>query len=158
MGTGRNSVRLASSSLDLVPPPWCRAFERLLPLLGTLPSCQSHRVSQPKWHLLTRHLLLSVKSCLTLLDPVDCSSRPRGLQHARLSCPSLSRGVCSDSCPSSQDATSPILCLLPNFHYDLSLFYLFICSLVFCHGEYPPTLPLILSTGHHTYQTLKTSC
>lgn len=52
-GTGRNSVRLASLSLDLVPPPWCRAFERLLPLLGTLPSCQSHRVSQPKWHLLT---------------------------------------------------------------------------------------------------------
>ena len=63
-----------------------------------------------------------VKSCPTLLDPMDCSSRPRGLQHARLPCPSLSPGVCSDSCPSSLDATSPILCLLPNFHYDLSLF------------------------------------
>ena len=30
------------------------------------------------------------------------SLRPRGLQHARLPCPSLSPGVCSDSCPLSQ--------------------------------------------------------
>ena len=34
------------------------------------------------------------KSCQTL--------PPHGLQHARLSCPSLSPGVCSDSCPLSQ--------------------------------------------------------
>ena len=30
------------------------------------------------------------------------SLRPHGLQHARLPCPSLSPGVCSDSCPLSQ--------------------------------------------------------
>ena len=30
------------------------------------------------------------------------SSQPYGLQHARLSCPSLSPGVCSNSCPLSQ--------------------------------------------------------
>ena len=30
------------------------------------------------------------------------SSRPHGLQHARLPCPSLTPGVCSDSCSSSQ--------------------------------------------------------
>ena len=34
------------------------------------------------------------KSCLTL--------RPPGLQHARLPCPSLSPGVCLNSCPSSR--------------------------------------------------------
>ena len=33
---------------------------------------------------------------------VSDSLRPRGLQHARLPCPSLSPGVCSDSCPSSR--------------------------------------------------------
>ena len=30
------------------------------------------------------------------------SSQPHGLQHARLPCPSLSPGACSNSCPSSQ--------------------------------------------------------
>ena len=35
------------------------------------------------------------KSCLTLCDPHE-------LQHARLPCPSLSPGVCSDSCPLSR--------------------------------------------------------
>ena len=30
------------------------------------------------------------------------SLRPHGLQHAKLPCPSLSPGVCSDSCPSSR--------------------------------------------------------
>ena len=32
----------------------------------------------------------------------SCSLRPRGLQHARLPCPSLSPGVCSNSCPLTQ--------------------------------------------------------
>ena len=35
--------------------------------------------------------------CLTLCD----SLQPHGLQHARLPCPSLSPGVCSNSCPLS---------------------------------------------------------
>ena len=33
---------------------------------------------------------------------VSDSLQPHGLQHAKLPCPSLSPGVCSDSCPSSQ--------------------------------------------------------
>ena len=33
---------------------------------------------------------------------VSNSLRPHGLQHTRLPCPSLSPGVCSDSCPLSQ--------------------------------------------------------
>ena len=33
---------------------------------------------------------------------VSDSFQPHGLQYARLSCPSLSPGVCSDSCPLSQ--------------------------------------------------------
>ena len=39
---------------------------------------------------------LVTKSCLTLCDPMDCST------HARLPCPSLSPGVCSNSCPLSR--------------------------------------------------------
>ena len=38
---------------------------------------------------------------------VSHSSQPRGLQHARLPCPSLSRWVCSNSCP---------LCLMSSSH------------------------------------------
>ena len=37
-------------------------------------------------------------SCQVLSD----SFQPQGLQHARLPCPSLSPGFCSDSCPLSQ--------------------------------------------------------
>ena len=33
---------------------------------------------------------------------MSCSLRPHGLQHARLSCPLPSPGVCSNSCPLSQ--------------------------------------------------------
>ena len=36
------------------------------------------------------------------LQVMSDSLRPHGLQHARLSCPSLSPGVCSNSCPVSQ--------------------------------------------------------
>ena len=33
---------------------------------------------------------------------VSDSLRPRGVQHARLPCPSPSPGICSNSCPLSQ--------------------------------------------------------
>ena len=39
---------------------------------------------------------------------VSNSLRPHGLQHARLPCPSLSPGVCSNSCPLSQWCHSSI--------------------------------------------------
>ena len=35
-------------------------------------------------------------------EVVSNSLRPHGLQHSRLPCPSLSHGVCSNSCPLSQ--------------------------------------------------------
>ena len=44
-------------------------------------------------------------SCMLLLfshSVMFDSSRPHGLQHARLPCPSLSPGACSNSCPSSR--------------------------------------------------------
>ena len=54
------------------------------------------------------------KSCLTL--------RPHGLQHTGLPCPSLSPGVCSDSCPLSQwcyltisSSATPFSFGLPSF-------------------------------------------
>ena len=48
-------------------------------------------------HLLLPYIVVVVQS----LSHVSNSSAPCGLQHARLPCPSLSRGVCSDSCPLS---------------------------------------------------------
>ena len=47
---------------------------------------------------------LSIRQLTELLfslTVVSNSLQPHGLQHARLSCPSLSSGVCSDSCPLS---------------------------------------------------------
>ena len=46
-----------------------------------------------------------IKLCLLLLfshSVLYDSLQPDGLQHARLPCPSLSLGVCSNSCPLSQ--------------------------------------------------------
>ena len=49
------------------------------------------------------------KSCLTL--------QPHKLQHARLSCPSPSPGVCSDSCPLSQWCHPSIFALSHLIYY-----------------------------------------
>ena len=43
-------------------------------------------------------LLLLLFSCSVMSDPL----RPHGLQHGRLPCPSLSPGICSNSCPLSR--------------------------------------------------------
>ena len=43
------------------------------------------------------------------------SLRPRGLQHARLPCPSLSPRVCSNSCPLSPSCHLTILSSVPLF-------------------------------------------
>ena len=50
-----------------------------------------------------------VPICFLLLSllVVSDSLLPHGWQHARLPCPSLSPGVCSNSCPSSRDAIQP---------------------------------------------------
>ena len=52
-------------------------------------------------------LLFNHKSCLTLWDP-------HGLEHARLPCPSLSPGVCLNSCP--------LLSMMPSNRLMLSPF------------------------------------
>ena len=46
-------------------------------------------------------LSLQVRLLLFSHSVVSDSLRPYGLQHSRLPCPSLSPGVCSDSCPLS---------------------------------------------------------
>ena len=59
------------------------------------------------------------------------SLQPRGLQHTRLPCPSLSPTVCSDSCPLSQWWVMPsnhlILChpllLLPSIFPSIRVFF-----------------------------------
>ena len=47
---------------------------------------------------------------------------PHRLQHARLSCPSLSPGVCSDSCPLSQQCYLAISASAPLFSFSLQSF------------------------------------
>ena len=49
------------------------------------------------------------KSCPTLWNPIDC------MQHTRLPCPSLSPGVCSNSCPLSQWCHPTILSSVTAF-------------------------------------------
>ena len=71
---------------------------------------------------------------------VSDSSRPHGLQHARLPCPSPSPGVCPSSCPLKQwchptvspSATLFFLCLLTFLCYkyffsvcDMSLYFMY---------------------------------
>jgi len=55
------------------------------------------------------------KLCLTLGDP-------HGLQHARLPCPSLSPGVCSNSCPLSQGCYLIISSSATSFSFCLQSF------------------------------------
>ena len=79
-------LRLYVKSLDLPESqfflPWKRKMTRLL---GGLPIMDMEHLA---------HIVVGVtKSCLTL--------RPRGLQHARLPCPSLFPGAYSNSCPLS---------------------------------------------------------
>ena len=47
---------------------------------------------------------------------------PHGLQHARLSCPSLSPGVCSDSCPLSRQCYLTISASASLFSFRLQSF------------------------------------
>jgi len=72
------------------------------------------------------------KSCTDVLWLLSsCSAvsdflRPHGLQHARLPCPSVSPGVCSNSCPLSRPSNHLILChpllLLPSIFSHIRVF------------------------------------
>ena len=68
-------------------------------------------------------LLCKCEPCLLLLfshSVVSDSLRPHGLQHARLPCPSLSPGVCSNSCPLSHWCHSIISFSVVHFFCLLS--------------------------------------
>ena len=58
----------------------------------------SERKSKPQWEI-TSHLLEFV---VVVCSVVSNSLQPHGLQHCRLSCPSLPPRVCSNSCPLSR--------------------------------------------------------
>ena len=73
--------------------------------------------------------LIQIQSVVCLLNSVQFSRsvvsnslRPHGLQHARLPCPSLTPGACSNSCPLSQwchqtisSSVVPVSSLLQSF-------------------------------------------
>ena len=65
---------------------------------------------------IARCCYLVTKQCLTLWDPT------RLLQHTRLLCPSLSSGVCSDSCPLSQWCHPTVSSSAVPFYFCLQSF------------------------------------
>ena len=50
------------------------------------------------------------------------SLQPHGLHHTRLPCPSLSPGVCSNSCPSNHPILCCLLLLLPSVFPSIRVF------------------------------------
>ena len=68
-----------------------------------------------------------------LLNRVSSCLLPHGLQHARLLCPSLSPGLCSNSCPLNQGCHPTILPSAAPFSFGL--FQSFPAS-----GSFPMTL------------------
>ena len=75
----------------------------------------------PTWWVINcRSSSLSLKF-LFCHSVMSDSLQPHGLQHARLLCPSLSPGVCSNSCPLSRWWQTTILfSVIPFFSYLLS--------------------------------------
>ena len=67
-------------------------------------------------------LSLQVFCCCSVAKLYPTFLWPHGLQHARLPCPSLSPGVCSDSCPLSQWCHSNIPSLAASFSFCLQYF------------------------------------
>ena len=95
--------------------------------------------------------------CLTLCDP-------HGLQHAGLPCPSLSLGVCSNSCPLSWwracfksrfnlgHAEGGRLFLSPALHRDCDQAMLLLCSPILQHPSAQPVpraAPPLSQRGPH---------
>ena len=126
---------LAGSLLTLKPPGYNRCF------LGNPLLKDTSLQSLPLWShsdlpvcfcasypLLLRSFLLFSHSV------VSDSLQPHGLHHTRLPCPSLSPGVCSNSCPLSQ------------------CFYLGISSsatpLSFCPQSFPASRPFPICSHH----------
>jgi len=84
-------------------------------------SCLGRQILLPLSHLGNpwKHLLLFSHWVMSNSLP------PHGLQHARLPCPSLSPGVCSNSCPLSKWCHPTILCyplLLPSIFPNIRVF------------------------------------
>ena len=89
--------------------------------------------------LITRvELFFSIKLCCCYCSVMSNSLQPHGLQHARLLCPPLSPGVCSNSCPLSQWC-------YPNISPSAALFSF--CLHSFPASESFPMSQLFISGG-----------
>ena len=75
------------------------------------------------------------KTCCCCLVAKSCPTlQPHGLQNARLLCPPLSHGVCSNSCPLSRwcyltISSSAALLLLPSIFLSIRVFFQWVGSL-----------------------------
>ena len=87
----------------------CRMIKKMHIIINTI--CSG------LWELLYMHYYIFWFSCLVVSESLP----PHGLQHARLPCPSLSSGVCSNSCPFSQWCHPTISSVLPPSSIAFSL-------------------------------------
>ena len=95
---------------------WCAANTKLFS------RCQSINSWKPSVH----KTMLQKDFKFFLIKYKLCHFSTRGLQHAMLPCPSLSPGVYSDSCPSTQWCHPTISCghpfLLPSIFPNIKVF------------------------------------
>ena len=77
-------------------------------------------VLRATWEAISQTTVLSNFSLLFSCQVLSDSSWPHGLQHARLPCPSLSPGACSNSCPLSQWCHPTISSSVSPFSYPQS--------------------------------------
>ena len=101
-----------------------QSYVAILTLSKLLAAGHIHQV--PETSLLKHDLCKYLFLLLFRHSVVSDSLWPHGLQHARLPCPSLSSGVCSNSCPLSQWSNHLIFChpllLLPSVFPSISVF------------------------------------
>ena len=90
-----------------------------------------------EWKQWSNYSLRRVLELLFSLSVVSDSSWPHGLQHARFPCPSLSPGVCSNSCPLS-------LCCHPTISSSVASFS---CPQSFPASECFPLSRLLAAGG-----------
>ena len=91
-----------------------QSYVAILTLSKLLAAGHIHQV--PETSLLKHDLCKYLFLLLFRHSVVSDSLWPHGLQHARLPCPSLSSGVCSNSCPLSQ-WSNHLISVIPFFSY-----------------------------------------
>ena len=112
----------SSLVLRFCHPSWCSRSKHLTVVKWLVNFYRTGVLIRLLSGILHYLIYLLLFSCEVLSD----SLWPHGLQHARLPCPSLSPGVCSNSCPLVMPSNCLILCcpllLLPSTFPNIRVF------------------------------------